>query len=192
MYCSECGNKIDINSKFCSNCGKEQTFNKEEIKKEEIKKENPKVNLENEKKSKKATILFTIFRTMLELIIVMGNFLIHEFTEVQATLGGFIAVILISAIVNMLGIMILNKFIKLKQFSQYVASNGASYVLCTVISYIILFIYLDLADVRGSTTRFGYFMMLILAGFLIKPVIVIENLIMDRIIWKKNTKKLEE
>lgn len=185
MNCNKCRKEIDISCKFCPNCGEEQIINKGVIKQENLC-----TKIEKKGNTKIRNISFIIFRIIIYYVTMAIGYVGIGSAKLTDTTGGLTLILAVTISVYILGAIILNKFIKLEKFSQYMASNGAAYIISIISSYIIIAKYYDLVGIHDDL-RMWSFMWLMITGIQIKPIIMITSIIMDRILWKRNKKSLK-
>ena len=96
MYCKECGNRIDDNSKFCSVCGaKQMNIGKNELSNEEPIRHNQKLNQNNEAliPATALQVFFPLFGFGLSVCIITSFllylFLRHEVNDAEEAAWGF-------------------------------------------------------------------------------------------------------
>lgn len=171
MYCSKCGNMVDNDVKFCPNCGCSQISNKESI-------ENG--FCMNDKKDNK-TKKFTLIRATIEYIILFVLFVTISYTRIVESVVGIIVLGVISVAVYLVLSIMLNKSIKLKKFHQYLFCNFFSLVLCFIISFITLNIFIDATKLYAEA-GVGYAMLYIFLNIFIIPIMFTFNLVIDSIV----------
>lgn len=136
MYCDNCGNKINLNEKYCTNCGFSQINKNMDLTK----------NIENKKEDKKKIIKFTLIRTIISVICICLIFSLSIVIEEIEINNNFILIGMILFIIGFYIFLsvILNKFINFNNFSHYILTNVFSILITFIISICASIVYFNI------------------------------------------------
>lgn len=174
MNCINCGKLNNNNANFCSKCGY-RLSNSTQISNINNSSTNNKNN------NIKTTSYYTIARTIIEFICSFVIFYLFSTTKIMENVVGLLVTLIVVAVYIGLSI-VLNKFIKLSKFSNYMISNILSLLSSSIIGFITYIIY-----VRGIEKEFEryaagmYIIVLVMYVIVVLPVLFIINLVIDLI-----------